>query len=294
MVRAMLCSSLGLGLLVVACGGSDPVGSRAEAKTPVTREPTPLPGPSRSPTTTTPTQTDGPQDGAAPTRPPPKEREGPEPFHRPHDATRGADELVFWGWSADGRHFAFETYFRGAGMAECEGEAELTIVDAQTDRYAADGHVVVRHRDPDAEVCDPPDLREELGYRRDPRLHREGISTALGTGPIPIEGSGEQWRFVLPSGEAVELSFRVRHGTDDPMEAADGAAYELRMTVPGGEEVVVERGLRRRPWIMGYDLSQGMVFVGPHGAHAAILVAQEQVIPEGTRTTWMANGVALR
>lgn len=36
-----------------------------------------------------------------------------------------------------------------------------------------------------------------------------------------------------------------------------------------------------------------MVFVGPNGEHAVVLVAQEQVIPEGTRTTWMANGITL-
>lgn len=292
MVRA----SLSLVLLTAACGNAeaDPA-SRAEHKGPVTHEPGPIPGAKAEP--------EAPREPKTAAKAPPSKKTrasetGPEPlrpaYQQRGSARDGTDDLAFWGWSPDGRLFAFETYFHGAQMAECEGEAELTIVDATTDRYAKDGHVVVKPRDPEAEVCDPPDLREELGYRRDPRLRREAISPALGTGPIPLEGSGENWSFALPTGERVEITFRVSFATEDPMEAADGAAYELRMTLPDGEEVVVERGLRRRRWIMDYDLGQGMVFVGPNDAYVAILVAQTQVIPEGTRTTWMANGARLR
>lgn len=288
MVRA----SLWVVLLLAGCRDAEP----ASAKGPVTEEPKPLPqvaaqdGP--------PTRAAEPEPRVEPDRPRRPEPKAPPmgapAYRRSGSEADGIDDFLFWGWSGDGRRFGFETYFAGSAMADCEGEAELTIVDAGTDRYVDDGHVVVRHRDPEAEVCDPPDLREELGFRRDPRLRREGISPALGTGPIPIEGSGESWSFALPSGERVTLTFRVLHGTDDPMEAADGAGYELRMTVPGQDEVVVENGVRRRPWFMGYDLGRGMVFLGPDGRHAAIMVAQMQVIPEGVRTTWMANGVRLR
>ncbi|MCH9688634.1 MAG: hypothetical protein K0V04_44795 [Deltaproteobacteria bacterium] len=59
-------------------------------------------------------------------------------------------------------------------------------------------------------------------------------------------------------------------------------------------EVVVERGRRRRPWTLGYGLDEGMVFVGPKGRHAAIMVAKREVMPEGVRTTWMFSGVTLR
>ena len=70
--------------------------------------------------------------------------------------------------------------------------------------------------------------------------------------------------------------------------------YVLRMTLPGAAEVTVEPGKRRRPWTIDYGLDEGMVFVGPKGEHAALMVAQRQVMAEGVRTTWMANGVSLR
>lgn len=217
-----------------------------------------------------------------------------KPFRRPGDVARGYDEFLFWGWSEDGRYFAFETWHAGPGMADCEGEAEFTIVDATTDRYAEDGHLLLKHARPEADKCDPPDLRGELALRRDPRLARLGISPARGSGPITIEGSGTDFRFTLPSNETVEVTFEVLHAATDPGDAIDGAAYMLRMTPPGATEVTIEPGKRRRPWTLGYSLDDGMVFVGPNGEHAALMVAQRQVMAEGVRTTWMANGVSLR
>ncbi|MCA9710329.1 MAG: hypothetical protein KDK70_31105 [Myxococcales bacterium] len=220
-----------------------------------------------------------------------------EPYRRAGNPAEGVDEFVFWGWSEDGNYYAFETFHHGADMANCEGEAELSIVDAQADRYAEDGHVVVVHKEPEAEVCDPPDLREELAHRRTPRLERYGISADYVGGPIPIEpkgGDGTHWSFTPPDGGPIALSFRVLHGTDDPMMAIDGAAFELEIQQEGMSPVVIENGRRRRPWTLGYGLDQGMAFVGPKGRHAAIMVAQRMTMPEGVRTTWMSSGVTLR
>lgn len=292
-------------VLLLGCGGHDgkPASVRAAASAPAEAD---APEPDASPTAASSER--GPSPASPADAPPPQTSPSPA-YLRPGDIATGVDELVFWGWSADGRRFAFETFHYGAQMANCEGEAELTIVNAATDRYAHDGHVLVKHREPEAEVCDPPDLREELGFRRDPRLLREGISAKGGDGPIAIEreGKSDRYRFALPEragGGVASLSFRVLHDSDDPMEAADGAAYELRMTLPGaspqgaegdeGGETVIERGRRRRPWVLRYSLDQGMVFIGPEGRYAAILVAVHEVMPEGVRTTWMANGVALR
>ncbi len=217
-----------------------------------------------------------------------------QPFRRAGDVTSGVDELVFWGWSADGRYFAFETFHAGAQMARCEGEAELSIVDATTDRYAEDGHIQLTYRDAEADVCDPPDLRVELGHRRSARLERYGIEASHISPSVSFEGAGERWTVALPDGSEAAVTFRVLHATDDPMDAADGAAFELRLAVPGRPELQVEAGARRRPWTLSYDLAQGMVFVGPGATHAALMVAQRQVMAEGVRTTWMSNGVVLR
>lgn len=215
-------------------------------------------------------------------------------YRRTGNAATGVDEFVFWGWSEDGRYYAFETYHHGSFMVSCEGEAELTIVDAQADRYADDGHVLIEPADPEAEVCDPPDLREELAHRRAPRLERYGISAEYLGGPIGLDRSGARWSFTPPDGGTIQVSFRVKHATNEPMEAADGAAFVLKIKQPGMSEVVVENGRRRRPWTLSYDLDEGMVFVGPKGRHAAIMVAQRQTMPEGIRTTWMSSGITLR
>lgn len=230
-------------------------------------------------------------DPEAPDRPSP----GPSAaYRRPGDPAAGVDEFVFWGWSEDGRYYAFETQHHGSDMAHCEGEVELTIVDAQADRYAADGHVLLEYEDAEAKTCDPPDLAVELAHRRGPLLERYGISAGYLGGPIGLEGRDERWSFAPPDGGAVDLTFRVKHGTDDPMEAADGAAFVLKIKQPGMSEVVVEDGRRRRPWTLRYGLAEGMVFVGPKGRQAAIMVAQHETMPEGVRTTWMSSGITLR
>ena len=217
------------------------------------------------------------------------------PYRRKGDPAKGVDEFVFWGWSEDDHYYAFETFHHGAQMANCEGEAELTIVDAQTDRYAEDGHVLLTHANAEAEVCDPPDLREELALRRAPRLERYGIAAHHIGGPIPLTGGPERFSVTLPDGgPPIEVIFRVKHGSADPMDAVDGAAFELRIKQPGMSQVVVEHGHRRRPWTLDYGLDEGMVFVGPKGGQAAIMVAQRQTMPEGIRTTWMSSGITLR
>lgn len=235
----------------------------------------------------------GPPDAGQP--PPTEPASESAPYVREGDAATGIDDFAFWGWSEDGRYYAFETFHAGAGMANCEGEAELSIVDAQTDRYADDGHVRLQHADAEAETCDPPDLKQELAYRRAPRLERYGISPEHVGGPLAFEGGPERFRLALPDGGLpITFTLHVLHGSSDPMEAAEGAAYVLRMEQSGMSPVVVELGRRRRPWTLSYGLDQGMAFIGPKGRHAAILVAQRQVMPEGVRTTWMSNGVTLR
>jgi len=78
------------------------------------------------------------------------------------------------------------------------------------------------------------------------------------------------------------------------MEAVDGAAYELGLTLPTKPEQIIEPGRRRRPWSLSYNLEEGMVFLGPKGEHAALIVQQRETMPEGVRTTWTSNGVTLR
>ena len=220
-----------------------------------------------------------------------------EPYRRSGDPASGVDEFIFWGWSADGRYYAFETFHYGSDMANCEGEAELSIVDAQHNRYAEDGHVLIVHKEAEAEVCDPPDLRKELSQRRDLQLSYFGISTEYIGGPFKLKTNRvneELWTFAPPDGRPLDIFFRVLHGTDEPMEAIEGAAFELRMKQSSKSEVIIEPGHRRRPWTLNYGLDEGMVFVGPKGRYAAIMVAQRMTMPEGVRTTWLSSSAELR
>lgn len=236
------------------------------------------------------TPTDTPTPAAEPEPEPTPAPVASEPYRRAGDSASGVDDFVFWGWSEDARYYAFETFHNGSDMVNCEGEAELAIVDAQTNHYAKDGHVLVEHAQPEAEVCDPPDLREALAVRRPPLLAKYGISAGHIGGPISLEPAGEDgehWSFTPPGKDSVAVSFRVLHGVEDPMEAAEGAAFELVVGPPGASEP----GSRRRPWTLSYGLEQGMVFVGPDARRWAIMVAQRMTMPEGVRTSWTPSGL---
>lgn len=235
-----------------------------------------------------------------PTPPPAPEPEPePEPFRRAGDPKQQRDLLQFWGFSADGLRYAFETYDHGPGAVKCEGEASLFIVDAEQDSFVDGLPLILKHKQPDAERCDPPDLRAELDRHRDELFHRHGIIVG-NQGPaivprpaVTTSGSGRSSTLDLPSGKQLRAQLEVLDG-DREKVGERGAAYRLTLAADGDPAPrIVEPGERRRPWIWDYDLDQGLAFIGPDGHHMALLLATTRRSFEGDRHSYMSNGLRL-
>ncbi len=235
-----------------------------------------------------------------PTPPPAPEPEPePEPFRRAGDPKQQRDLLQFWGFSADGLRYAFETYDHGPGAVKCEGEAGLFIVDAEQDSFVDGLPLILKHKQPDAERCDPPDLRAELDRHRDELFHRHGIIVG-NQGPaivprpaVTTSGSGRSSTLDLPSGKQLRAQLEVLDG-DREKVGERGAAYRLTLAADGDPAPrIVEPGERRRPWIWDYDLDQGLAFIGPDGHHMALLLATTRRSFEGDRHSYMSNGLRL-
>ena len=222
----------------------------------------------------------------------------PEPYSRPGDPKDQRDELRFWGFSADGLRYAFETWDAGPGAATCEGEASLFIVDAEADAFLPDLPLILKHKQPDAERCDPPDLRAELMRHREELFHRHGIIVG-NQGPaivprpaVTTRGTGRTSTIDLPSGRQLRAAIEVKDG-DREKVGERGAAYRLTLGLEGDDPRVIESGERRRPWVWDYDLDQGLAFIGPDGHHMALLIATTRRSFEGDRHSYMSNGLRL-
>ena len=219
-----------------------------------------------------------------------------EPFRREGDVAAQVDALTFWGFSADGQRFAFETFYAGPGGARCEGEVDLFVVDVARDAYVPGGHVEIKHRDPEGEPCDPPDLRAAMEARRAGLLEAQGIvvgAFAPPAAPIPIGDDRVDIFLVdLARGRTGSLDIDVLDGGRERAHEGAGAGFKLTLTV-GGRSIVVEPGARRRPYVWDYDPGRGLVFVSPDGRNAAFLTATIALSYEGDRTSFMANGVRL-
>jgi hypothetical protein len=275
----MLRPALPLALVLVTACGAPVVQPLEEAKR-------------REPDKAVPKDSKTPESKTEPPAPP------PEPYIRAGDAKDQRDELRFWGFSADGTRYAFETWYAGPGAAQCEGQASLFIVDAETDAFVADSPLVLKHKQPEAERCDPPDLRGEMDRHREELLHRHGIvvgnqGPAILAKPVVTEkGTGRNSTIDLPSGKQLRAELEVIGG-DREKVGEKGAAYKLTLHAEGAAPLVVETGERRRPWIWDYSLDEGLVFVGPGGRHLAIVIATTQRSFEGDRHSYMSNAVKL-
>jgi len=222
----------------------------------------------------------------------------PEPYARAGDPKDQREELRFWGFSADGTRYAFETYYHGPGAAHCEGEASLFVVDAGKDAFVDGSPLVIKHKQPEAERCDPPDLRAEMDRHREQLLHRHAIVVGnQGPAIVPAPAIDEQGKarastIALPAGTSLRAEVVVIDG-DREKVGERGAAYKLTLVREGQPPKLVEPGTRRRAFVWDYDLDEGLVFVGPGGRHLAIVLGTAQRSFEGDRHGYMSNGVKL-
>ncbi|MBZ5711070.1 DUF2259 domain-containing protein [Nannocystis pusilla] len=217
------------------------------------------------------------------------------PYERAGDPRQQIDQLTVWGWSRDGRYFAFETFDAGPGAALCEGAARLFVVDTDSNILVDGGYVEVRHNSPDSQPCDPPDLRAALAPRRTALLERYAIEPGyLLTPAEPQEAAAPRpgvkaYAILLPSGQTATATLEVLGGDRERAYEGKGAAFKLDLTLPDHTTVQIEPGVRLRPYIWNYDLDRGLVFTSPDGSHMAIMTATTELSFEGDRTSWIAS-----
>lgn len=218
------------------------------------------------------------------------------PYVRAGDRHQQRDDLTVWGWSRDGRRFAYETFDAGPGAATCEGLVRLLIVDADTGTLAPDGLHELRPTHPDQEPCDPPDLRAAMAAARPAILQRHGIDVGHLlppaeplAAPAPRPGVSAH-AILLPSGTTATATLEVLNGGDrERAFQGEGAAFKLELAVPGQPPLVLESGGSPHPYLWNFDLDRGLVFVSPDGTHLALLIATTQVSFEGDRTSYIAR-----
>jgi hypothetical protein len=222
-----------------------------------------------------------------------------KPFHRPGDRADQLDGLTFWGFSKDGRYFAFETAYAGPGATVCEGQVDLFIVDADTDSFPPDGHIEIRPKHADIEPCDPPDLQAAMDAQRPVLLRKYGIEPGHLLPPAEPLAAGEprpgveRYKLPLPSGGTGIAELEVLDGGRETAHEGKGAAFKLSVTVGEAPPLLIEPGQRRRPYIWDYDFGRGLAFYSPDRSHAALLTATIQLSFEGDRTSYLANGIVL-
>ncbi len=211
-------------------------------------------------------------------------------YKRTGDKARNIDDFSFLGWSSDGHFFAFETHYHGPQMANCEGEAALTIVDATTDTVAPGGHISFKYSDPEASECGTPPAQRLRGVAP-AALNKYGIESQ--TAGTPDRLVSEHQLYAFASGSIPQkVEFFVKHKSEnyDP----EGAAYFLALVPGERKKQVIEAGTKRRPYVMNYDLETSMAFVSPDKKRLALFVGMTMSDAEGPRHSWKVNGITLK
>ncbi len=213
----------------------------------------------------------------------------------PREKGAMVDIFTFLGWSADNQRYAFQLYVAAQG-APCSARYEVFVVDATTDSLAEGGSLEIKHDRPEGgpDGCVPKELEPALEEGRTRLLETHGVVVGNHVEPKRVTRN-EEGLFVAPwEGGTITFTFIVRHATDDIYgdDAKKGAGYVL--TLHGGEKpVTVESGARRRSYVVNYSVLDAPFFVSPDGSHAAIIIRRAHSAFEGTRTSYMSNGIVL-
>ncbi|MCO4772309.1 MAG: hypothetical protein KDA24_19905 [Deltaproteobacteria bacterium] len=215
----------------------------------------------------------------------------------PREAGTMADTFTFLGWSTDNRRYAFQLNIEAQG-ASCSAKHEVFVVDAATDSFPEGGKLLVAHESPEGgpDGCVPKTLEPQLEEGRARMLEAHGITLGNHVGPSLITRREDGLFEAKHSGGSVAFTFIVRHPVTDDIygeAGAKGAGYVLTLHSDGDTPKVVEDGKRRRPYVLNYSVLGAPFFVSPDGKHAALIVRRSLAAFEGTRTSYMSNGLAL-
>ena len=218
----------------------------------------------------------------------------PPPYY---EKPRQGDGLTFWGWSPDGRRFAYETWADGGGLPlDCYDEATLTVRDADRDRPVADGVLrSVTKPGVDRDHCVNPDVRATLASQRPAALGRHQV-VARAARPLgfDVAAGGNRGSLTLPSGHVLRADL-AGHAVDAGVVAAHpdrpACSYRLTLAVDGAVVRTVDAG----PWpgALRTALDDARVFVAPSARFAAICLPVSYAAHHGVWAHWDCHGAPL-
>lgn len=270
--------ALGL-LLTTACGKTD------QASPPSTE-----PAPASVPAASAPAEKAPPAPAVEKVKEKESTPQASSAYVRTGDKAKNIDDFSFLGWSADSRYFAFETHYHGPHMANCEGEAALTVVDATSDTIAPGGHTSFKYPEPEASECGPsPSSR--LSAAAPAALSKYGIQAQTAGTPDRLVSEHQLYSFAQGT-LAQKIEFFVKHKAEN--YEPEGASYFLALVEADGQKQIVEPGTKRRKYVMNYDLESSMAFLSPNKKQLALFVGMTMTDAEGPRHSWMSNGITLK
>jgi hypothetical protein len=198
------------------------------------------------------------------------------------------DSFTFWGWSADGHRFAYETYsFSGGEPNDCEEQAVLTVYDTTNDRPAPGGVLRVASGPRDAAGgCQVADVRAALAKQRGELLHRFAIVTRSPEPATFDEAARGDWTVALGGRMAAHARLDV-----DAAESRAGLAYRLTLRLDGGGERTIASRLAagaERP-----TLADALAFTD-RGRHAVVIcVPVLYAVTHGSWSRWDCHATEL-
>jgi hypothetical protein len=203
--------------------------------------------------------------------------------------------MVFLGWSRDNRYYAFEVHRPASAPHDMDlGSLELQIVDAKTDKWLPQSHLLYvnsltcEYFDSNCDDLDVRNhkyfsfagMRKSFQQEKKQKLSKYKIEVGYLTEPVQFIEDGDRYSFPLPDGRNGLLSFQSEEG-----QQYDIAGYTFSWLSPFNRPI--ESGKKRQE-TLSYALNSA--FVSPDGSHVAFVVSKYITIHEGTELSFMTNG----
>jgi hypothetical protein len=220
--------------------------------------------------------------------------DGGAPYREPQRAMR--DSFTFWGWSDDGRRFAYETYSSSGGEpTDCSETAVLIVHDAARDRIFPDGTLRVASGAADGKGhCRTPDVQAALARRRDAHLRRHHV-TVHGVEARRLEPDpAGRWTVALCPAHTASVQLEARDEDREDVQQDPtrmGASYRLLITLDGAPPREIMTG--PRAGALHPELADAIVFADPAQRFAALCVPVTYAVPHGSWTRWDCHGLSL-
>lgn len=230
--------------------------------------------------------------------PPPREPPAPAAPYREQTPAM-SDSFTFWGWSDDGRRFAYEAYsFSGGEPLDCADEATLLVRDAVEDELAPGGERRIQGggQEPSGR-CRVPDVRAALDRERDARLAAQQIRVGGFLGPsrfTPLAAGGFSIDLGPPRTGHARLLASASPQAPDAADPAVPPDFTYRLLLSFDRGGPRELGSGPLPGAIAASLDDALAFFDLQQRSVAVCLPVTYAVTHGTWTRWACHGLPLR